>query len=201
MSTQCRNLKHYVDLHTSTQCFHELENLNFLKKEAFWYVVICLKMEKNIKRKDWDEIRPKKNFQWKWQWFKEFYFLNYMRTKECPHSVCKTRRGCTPYVCVVPRKVWHVPHKRNSKVWPGGTKEKTMKYPISAMCTCVCLGFRVSGTAAAILRYLVSGVWSCCIHSLILYICRIVPDLCWVDYCFDCHIFRILFSLTVLLKN
>ena len=29
-----------------------------------------------------------------------------------------------------------VPHKRNSKVWPGlVTKEKTMKYPISAMCT------------------------------------------------------------------
>ena len=36
-----------------------------------------------------------------------------------------------------------VPHKRNSKVWPGlVTKEKTMKYPTSAMCTvynvCVC---------------------------------------------------------------
>ena len=41
-----------------------------------------------------------------------------------------------------------VPHKRNSKVWPGlVTKEKTMKYPTSAMCTvCVCvfvLGVRV----------------------------------------------------------
>ena len=38
-----------------------------------------------------------------------------------------------------------VPHKRNSKVWPGlVTKEKTMKYPASAMCTvscgCVCVG-------------------------------------------------------------
>ena len=33
-----------------------------------------------------------------------------------------------------------VPHKRNSKVWPGlVTKEKTMKYPASAMCT-VCVG-------------------------------------------------------------
>ena len=52
MSTQCRNLKHCVDLHTSTQCFHELDILNFLKEEAFWYVVICLKMEENIKRKD-----------------------------------------------------------------------------------------------------------------------------------------------------
>ena len=32
-----------------------------------------------------------------------------------------------------------VPHKRNSKVWPGlVTKEKTMKYPTSAMCT-VCV--------------------------------------------------------------
>ena len=32
-----------------------------------------------------------------------------------------------------------VPHKRNSKVWPGlVTKEKTMKYPASAMCT-VCV--------------------------------------------------------------
>ena len=32
-----------------------------------------------------------------------------------------------------------VPHKRNSKVWPGlVTKEKTMKYPISAVCT-VCV--------------------------------------------------------------
>ena len=32
-----------------------------------------------------------------------------------------------------------VPHKINSKVWPGlVTKEKTMKYPISAMCT-VCV--------------------------------------------------------------
>ena len=30
-------------------------------------------MEENIKRKDWDEIRPKNNLQWKWQWFKEFY--------------------------------------------------------------------------------------------------------------------------------
>ena len=29
-----------------------------------------------------------------------------------------------------------VPHKKNSKVWPGlVTKEKTMKYPASAMCT------------------------------------------------------------------
>ena len=29
-----------------------------------------------------------------------------------------------------------VPHKRNSKVWPGlVTKEKTMKYPTSAICT------------------------------------------------------------------
>ena len=36
-----------------------------------------------------------------------------------------------------------VPHKRNSKVWPGlVTKEKTMKYPTSAMCTvCVCVGW------------------------------------------------------------
>ena len=39
-----------------------------------------------------------------------------------------------------------VPHKRNSKVWPSlVTKEKTMKYPISAMCTvwvcaCGCVG-------------------------------------------------------------
>ena len=32
-------------------------------------------MEENIKRKDRDEIRPKNNLQWKWQWFKEFYFL------------------------------------------------------------------------------------------------------------------------------
>ena len=32
-----------------------------------------------------------------------------------------------------------VPHKRNSKVWPGlVTKEKTIKYPTSAMCT-VCV--------------------------------------------------------------
>ena len=57
--TLCRNLKHCVDLHTSTHCFHELDIQNFLNKEAFWYVVFCLKMEKNIKRKDWDEIRPK----------------------------------------------------------------------------------------------------------------------------------------------
>ena len=68
------------------QCFHKLHIFSFLKKEAFWYVVICLKMEENIKRKDWDEIRPKKKVQWKWQWFYEFYF-----TIECPHSVCKTR--------------------------------------------------------------------------------------------------------------
>ena len=42
-----------------------------------------------------------------------------------------------------------VPHKRNSKVWPGlVTKEKTMKYPTSAICTvCVSLyGYRVWGT-------------------------------------------------------
>ena len=32
MSTPCRNLKHCVDLHTSTQCFHEWDILNFLKK-------------------------------------------------------------------------------------------------------------------------------------------------------------------------
>ena len=35
MSTQCRNLKHCVDLHTSTQCFHELDILNFLKSKRF----------------------------------------------------------------------------------------------------------------------------------------------------------------------
>ena len=33
-----------------------------------------------------------------------------------------------------------VPHKRNSKVWPGlVTKEKTMKYPTSAMCRVYCV--------------------------------------------------------------
>ena len=45
MSTLCRILRRCVDL---TQCFHELENLNFLilKKEAFLvYVVIRRKME------------------------------------------------------------------------------------------------------------------------------------------------------------
>ena len=36
-----------------------------------------------------------------------------------------------------------VPHKRNSKVWPGlVTKEKTMKYPASAMCT-VCVHIHI----------------------------------------------------------
>ena len=59
ISTLCRNLKHCMDLHTST---HEFENLNFLKKEAFCYVVICLKIEENIKRKTEDD-RPKKNLQ------------------------------------------------------------------------------------------------------------------------------------------
>ena len=40
-----------------------------------------------------------------------------------------------------------VPHKRNSKVWPGlVTKEKTMKYPTSAMCTVYVYGYRVWGT-------------------------------------------------------
>ena len=58
-------------------------------------------MEENIKRNDWDEIRHKNNLQWKWQWFRELYFLKYTRTKECPHSVlCKTRLG----VCVW--RVW-----------------------------------------------------------------------------------------------
>ena len=51
---------------------------------------------------------------------------------------------------MVPHKEiqWHngtgIPHKRNSKIWPGlVTKEKTIKYPTSAMCTvymCVCVG-------------------------------------------------------------
>ena len=41
-----------------------------------------------------------------------------------------------------------VPHKRNSKVWPGlVTKEKTMKYPTSAICTvCVSLFRHKPGT-------------------------------------------------------
>ena len=58
-------------------------------------------MEESI-RKDWDEIRPKNNLEWKWQWFEEFYFLNYTRTKECPHSVYKTRRCVcgSVWVCV-----------------------------------------------------------------------------------------------------
>ena len=40
-----------------------------------------------------------------------------------------------------------VPHKRNSKVWPGlVTKEKTIKYPTSAMCTVlVCVTVDPSG--------------------------------------------------------
>ena len=59
MSTQCRNLKHCG---LNPQCFHELDILNFLKKELFWYVVICLKMEENIKRKDWDKVAPKTIF-------------------------------------------------------------------------------------------------------------------------------------------
>ena len=58
----------------------------FSKRKRFGtYVVICLKME------EMDDIRHKQNLQWKWQWFKEFIFLKYTRTKKFPHSVCKTR--------------------------------------------------------------------------------------------------------------
>ena len=32
LSTHCRFLRRYVDLHTSIQGFHELENLKFLQK-------------------------------------------------------------------------------------------------------------------------------------------------------------------------
>ena len=60
MSTLCRNLKHCVDLHTSTQCFHEFDILNFLKKEAFWYVVICPKMEENIQQERLRRKPPQK---------------------------------------------------------------------------------------------------------------------------------------------
>ena len=73
MSTQCRNLKHCVDLHTSTQCFHELDILNFLKSKRFGMLLSVSKWEENIKRKDSDEIRPKNNLQWKWQWFKDVH--------------------------------------------------------------------------------------------------------------------------------
>ena len=52
-----------------------------------------------------------------------------------------------------------VPHKRNSKVCPGlVTKEKTMKYPASAMCTvwvCVCVRGLVTKSA----RRAVIGNW------------------------------------------
>ena len=96
MSTQCRNLKHCVDVHTSTQCFHELDILNFLKKEAFWYVVICLKMEENITRERLRRNPPKNNLQWKWQWFKEFYFLKY--NKRMSTQCNMYMYTCTRYV-------------------------------------------------------------------------------------------------------
>ena len=38
MSPQYTYLRSYEDLHMSTQGFHELENQNFLKKEAFLYI-------------------------------------------------------------------------------------------------------------------------------------------------------------------
>ena len=44
-------------------------------------MLLCLKMEENIKRKDWDEIRPKNNLQWKWQWLKNFNFLSTQEQK------------------------------------------------------------------------------------------------------------------------
>ena len=115
-------------------------------------------MEENIKRKDLDKIRPKNNFQWKWkwQWLKDFYFLKYTRTKEYPQSVCKTRL-CV-YVCgkkwnaryaeiIHSKRLLHVYTRIECGVlatieqwYPTreffrlGTIEKTIKYPISAMC-------------------------------------------------------------------
>ena len=38
LSTQYTFLRRCVELHTSTQGFHELENLSFVKKEAVLYV-------------------------------------------------------------------------------------------------------------------------------------------------------------------
>ena len=51
MSTLCRNLKHCVDFHTSTQCFHELDILNFLKKPRFGMLLSVLKWRRILKEK------------------------------------------------------------------------------------------------------------------------------------------------------
>ena len=54
-----------------------------------------------------------------------------------------------------------VPHKINSKVWPGlVTKEKTMKYPTSAICTVlVCVCVCVATSAGPQLITLSHGQW------------------------------------------
>ena len=84
-------------------------------------------MEENIKRKDWDEICPQNNLQWKWQWFKEFYFLKYTRTKECPHSVCKTRLCVWVWVCLGIQTGTY--NKRNNRV------PSWKKAPVCQTCT------------------------------------------------------------------
>ena len=63
-----------------------------------------------------------------------------------------------------------VPHKRNSKVWPGlVTKEKTMKYPTSAICT-VCVHGRMCIAD--------TNLNVCCSEHLLFYISAFVnmPD-------------------------
>ena len=88
MSTLCRNLKHCVDLYTSTQCFHELDISQFSqKRKGFGMLLSVSKWRRILRGKTETKSAPKTIFSGNGNGLKEFY----TRTKECPHSVCKTR--------------------------------------------------------------------------------------------------------------
>ena len=87
MSTLCRILRHYVD----TKGFHQLENLNFLKKEAFQYIPSQNGVDYSRERLRKNPLEKESSVQMAMVWKKGVFLkINDMRTKECPHRVCNT---------------------------------------------------------------------------------------------------------------
>ena len=137
--------------------FRKLDILNFLKKEALWLLSVS-KWRRILRGKTKTKSAPKRIFSGNDNGLKECYFLNYMymRTKECPHIVCKTRL-C---VCICiriqtrdnsPRLGWsprfYFVYKTNEDiaektVQTMGEQWEVPDWRCLHMCVCVCLGIQ-----------------------------------------------------------
>ena len=87
MSTQCRNLKHCVDLHTSTQCFHGIRYSRvFSKSKHFGMLLSVSKWRRILRGKTETKSAPKTIFSGNGNGLKNCTFLS-TREQKNVHTV------------------------------------------------------------------------------------------------------------------